>query len=168
MTKLSTLGLFALLAAAASGQTAPDPQTRRIEDLENRVRQLEQQLKELLAAKAEVAPRLAETRAAPEPAPPAPPAPGLETETRLPVSGYMDFHFNKPQGEPAQLDFHRFVLLFGHSFSNRIKFWSEVELEHAFVEGREEKGELELEQAYLDFLVKPYFNFRGGDRKSVV
>jgi hypothetical protein len=74
----------------------------------------------------------------------------------------MDFHFNKPQGEPAQLDFHRFVLLFGHSFSNRIKFWSELEVEHALVEGREEKGELELEQAYLDFLIKPYFNFRAG------
>jgi hypothetical protein len=35
-------------------------------------------------------------------------------------------------------------------------------MEHALVEGGEEKGELELEQAYLDFLVKPYLNFRGG------
>ena len=83
-------------------------------------------------------------------------------ETRLPVSGYMDFHLNKPRGEAGQLDFHRFVLLFGHSFSDRIKFWSELELEHGLVEGREEKGELELEQAYLDFLIKPYFNLRGG------
>jgi hypothetical protein len=74
----------------------------------------------------------------------------------------MDFHLNKPRGEPAQLDFHRFVLLFGHSFSDRIKFWSELEIEHALVEGREEKGELELEQAYLDFLIRPYFNVRGG------
>jgi hypothetical protein len=85
-----------------------------------------------------------------------------DSETRLPLSGYMDFHFNKLRSEPGQLDFHRFVLLFGHSFSSRIKFWSELELEHAFVEGREEKGELELEQAYVDFLIKPYFNFRAG------
>src|SRR5437773_2073829 len=54
-------------------------------------------------------------------------APEQEPEQRLPVSGYMDFHFNKERSEPGQLDFHRFVLLFGHSFSERIKFWSELE-----------------------------------------
>lgn len=85
-----------------------------------------------------------------------------DEEERLPVAGYMDFHFNKPRGEPGLLDFHRFVLLFGHSFSDRIKFWSELEVEHAFVEGGDEKGELELEQAFVDFLIKPWFNFRAG------
>src|SRR5690349_18432262 len=85
-----------------------------------------------------------------------------EHETRLPVAGYMEAHFNKDSGEPGRADFHRFVLLFGHSFSDRIKFWSELEVEHALVEGGEERGELALEQAYLDFLVKPALNFRGG------
>ncbi len=74
----------------------------------------------------------------------------------------MDAHFNKNAGEPGKADFHRFVLLFGHSFSDRIKFWSELELEHALVEGGEEKGEVALEQAYLDFLLKPWINFRAG------
>ena len=83
-------------------------------------------------------------------------------ETRLPVSGYMDAHFNKLDGEPGRADFHRFVLLFGHSFSDRIKFWSELEVEHALVEGGEESGEVALEQAYLDFLIKPWMNFRAG------
>ena len=83
-------------------------------------------------------------------------------ETRLPVAGYMDFHVNKDRGEPFRPDFHRFVLLFGHSFSQRIKFWSELEIEHALVEGGEAKGEVALEQAYLDFLIKPYFNIRAG------
>src|SRR5262249_49014800 len=50
-----------------------------------------------------------------------------EGETRLPVSGYMEAHFNKAEGEPGRADFHRFVVLFGHSFSERIKFWSELE-----------------------------------------
>ena len=76
----------------------------------------------------------------------------------------MDFHVNKPQDEPGTADFHRFVLLFGHSFSNRIQFWSELELEHAFGEGAKESGELELEQAYLDFLLKPWFNLALGHR----
>jgi hypothetical protein len=84
------------------------------------------------------------------------------SETRLPVSGYMDFHLNKDRRAPFRPDFHRFVLLFGHSFSDRIKFWSEFELEHAFVEGGEESGEVALEQAYLDFLIRPWFNVRAG------
>ena len=80
-----------------------------------------------------------------------------------PISGYMDFHLNKPtDGTPATLDFHRFVLLFSHSFSDRLRFVGELELEHAVVEGLEEGGELELEQAYLDFLVHPALNFRAG------
>jgi hypothetical protein len=74
----------------------------------------------------------------------------------------MDFHFNKVEGQDGILDFHRFVLLFNHSFSPRIRFVGELELEHAFVEGLEEAGEIELEQAYLDFLVSRAFNVRAG------
>jgi hypothetical protein len=96
------------------------------------------------------------------------PSPGTSSadfasrEFRMPVSGYMDYHFNKPGGEPGTADFHRFVLLFGHSFNDRIQFWSELELEHALVEGGESKGELELEQAYLDFRIKPWLTVRSG------
>ncbi|MEP7365203.1 MAG: hypothetical protein ABI972_18270 [Acidobacteriota bacterium] len=85
-----------------------------------------------------------------------------DSETRLPVAGYMDFHVNRDSGDAFRPDFHRFVLLFGHSFSDRIKFWSELEVEHAIVEGGEEGGELALEQAYLDFLITPKFNVRAG------
>ena len=75
----------------------------------------------------------------------------------------MELHLNAPtDSTPAVLDFHRFVLLFTHSFSDRLRFVGELELEHAFVEGLEEGGELELEQAYLDFLVHPALNFRAG------
>lgn len=79
-----------------------------------------------------------------------------------PISGYMDFHFNKPEGLDPILDFHRFVLLFNHSFTDRIRFVGELELEHAFVEGLEEAGELELEQAYVDFLIGRSLNVRAG------
>ena len=81
---------------------------------------------------------------------------------RTALSGYMDFHFNNPEFSDAQLDFHRFVLLVTHSFSERIRFVGELELEHAVVEGLEEKGELELEQAYVDFLLSRSFNVRAG------
>ena len=74
----------------------------------------------------------------------------------------MDFHFNKREFEDGRLDFHRFVLLITHRFSDRIRFVSELELEHALVEGLEEAGELELEQAYVDFLLSRRFNVRAG------
>jgi hypothetical protein len=89
--------------------------------------------------------------------PPPPPAPSA-----FPLSGYMDFHVNKVANEDTVLDFHRFVLLFTHSFTPRIRFMGELELEHAFVEGLEEAGELELEQAYIDFLITRRFNVRAG------
>jgi hypothetical protein len=79
-----------------------------------------------------------------------------------PISGYMDFHYNKVEDEDGRLDFHRFVLLFMHGFTDRLRFVGELELEHAFVEGLEAGGELELEQAYIDFLLSRGFNVRAG------
>ena len=38
---------------------------------------------------------------------------------------------SKPEFADGALDFHRFVLLVTHSFSDRIRFVSELELEHA-------------------------------------
>jgi hypothetical protein len=88
---------------------------------------------------------------------PAPPREGVPT-----LSGYMEMHLNKVQGQPTAIDLHRFVLMVGHSFSDRLKFWSEVEIEHAFVEGGEESGEVAVEQAYLDLMINRRVNLRAG------
>jgi hypothetical protein len=189
VTVVKHLFLSLLLAASVAAAQSDADRERRLAELERKVKELdpnfspapggvddrlsalEWRVDELLAART-IEARTTTTAAAS--AGNAPAAPALEAqttsegqasgdeETRLPVAGYMDFHFNKNRAEPGQLDFHRFVLLFGHSFSDRIKFWSELEVEHALVEGREEKGEVELEQAYLDFLIQPYFNLRAG------
>lgn len=76
------------------------------------------------------------------------------------LSGYMDFHYNNFRGGSSQLDFHRFVLLVGHEFQERIRFYSELEVEHAFV--KEGQGELELEQAFVDFHLDPKLVLRAG------
>jgi len=78
------------------------------------------------------------------------------------LSGYMEIHLNKVEDRPTEADLHRFVLMVGHSFSDRIKFWSEVEVEHAFVEGEEESGEVAIEQAYIDLAINRRFNVRAG------
>ena len=89
--------------------------------------------------------------------PATPPREGIPT-----LSGYMEMHLNKVEDVPTVVDLHRFVLMVGHSFSDRLKFWSEVEVEHAFVEGGEESGEVAIEQAYIDLGVTRRLSVRAG------
>jgi hypothetical protein len=53
------------------------------------------------------------------------------------------------------------VLFFGHNFNDRLRFYSELEVEHA-VASSGDKGEFEVEQAYLDALLDRRINLRGG------
>src|SRR5688572_12332665 len=87
---------------------------------------------------------------------------GTQREAVPTLSGYMEVHLNKEQDLPTEADLHRFVLMVGHSFTDRLKFWSEVEVEHAFVEGAEESGEVAIEQAYVDLMLHRRFNVRAG------
>jgi hypothetical protein len=153
--RLLTIALLALFAAApAFAQPSPPPQ-----GTDKRIEELERQLNEL---KARVAELEGDTPAAPATAAvPAPEENSTASHTG-PISGYMDFHLNRPQDEDPRLDFHRFVLLFNHSFTDRLRFIGELEVEHGLVEGLEQSGELELEQAYLDFRVNTAFNLRAG------
>ena len=178
---LKAVVCYAFALASAGAQLSPD-HVRRLEELERKVRLLDPSFQvsansldeRFRALEVKIDELLARNQSTAPVAPLAPAKPiqpvavsgdyqaSPDSETRLPVAGYMDFHINKDRGVSFRPDFHRFVLLFGHSFSNRIKFWSELELEHSRVEGREEGGEVALEQAYLDFLIKPYFNVRAG------
>lgn len=80
--------------------------------------------------------------------------------------GYGEIHANFNEGSVKgqsrdQIDIHRLVALVGYDFADWIKFKSEIELEHAFVDDGT-KGELELEQAYVDFLLSDLANVRVG------
>jgi len=65
------------------------------------------------------------------------------------IGGYGELHYNNLDSK-KEIDFHRFVLFFGHQFTDRLRFWSELELEHA-VSGDDQNGEIELEQAYIEY-----------------
>jgi hypothetical protein len=75
--------------------------------------------------------------------------------------GYGELTLNALQDAPAIVDLRRFVLFFGHNFSDRLRFYSEVEVEHAVASSADE-GEIEIEQAYLDALFSGRFNLRAG------
>ncbi len=59
------------------------------------------------------------------------------------------------------IDLRRFVLFFGHDFTDDLRFYSEVEFEHA-VASAADMGEAEIEQAFLDWLPSHAVNFRVG------
>ncbi|MBW2160351.1 MAG: hypothetical protein JRH14_10395 [Deltaproteobacteria bacterium] len=82
----------------------------------------------------------------------------MRREQKTTIGGYGELHLNmvKPEGESlsSRLDFHRFVLFFAHRFNERFQFYSEVELEHAFVAeggGVASPGSIQIEQAFIDW-----------------
>lgn len=82
------------------------------------------------------------------------------TASRTHISGYGEMHYNNLDSK-NEIDFHRFVLFFGHQFSDKIRFFSELELEHSLA-SKSAVGEVELEQAYIDLQLAPNHNLRTG------
>ena len=74
---------------------------------------------------------------------------------RTTIGGYGEMHYNNLDGsggesDKKEIDLHRFVLFFGHEFTDDIRFFSEVEYEHN-VTGDGQVGEVEIEQAFVEF-----------------
>jgi len=66
------------------------------------------------------------------------------------LGGYGELHYNDKNGSDNQVDAHRFVLYLEHEFTDDVRFFSEVELEHS-IAGDDQNGEIELEQAYIEW-----------------
>ena len=69
--------------------------------------------------------------------------------------GYGEMHYNSLERDDSssdkdEIDFHRFVMFTGHQFSDSVRFFSELELEHS-IAGEDKSGEIELEQAYIEW-----------------
>ena len=158
MKRLCSSILAPLLLVAMTATPAAEPKTPSIEDLwkiiqqqqveiealkhqqQNTAQQAEEADKKAVVAdeKAEAAVVAVEesaTRAHP-----------FEKTT---LGGYGELHYNNLDSK-EEVDFHRFVLTLGHAFTDSIRLFSELELEHS-VSGDGQNGEFELEQAYLEF-----------------
>ncbi len=72
------------------------------------------------------------------------------------IGGYGELHYNNLSSntsEKKEIDFHRFVLFIDHEFNDKIRFYSELELEHALVKDTADGssgGEMEVEQAFIE------------------
>ena len=86
------------------------------------------------------------------------------------VGGYGELHYNNLSNsdnskEKRELDLHRFVIFVNHEFNENIRFFSEFEIEHGLLKDTdtdtngapgnvdidESNGEVEVEQAYVQF-----------------
>jgi len=81
------------------------------------------------------------------------------------VGGYGELHYNNLSNgagtDKKVLDLHRFVLFFNHEFNDDIRFFSEFEIEHA-IAGDGQVGEVEVEQAYVQFDIGEGSNIDAG------
>jgi hypothetical protein len=65
------------------------------------------------------------------------------------IGGYGEVHYNNLDSG-SEVDIHRFVVFLGHEFSDDLRFFSELEVEHS-IAGEGKVGEVELEQAYVQW-----------------
>ena len=78
------------------------------------------------------------------------------SEDKFSIGGYGHTDYVNKQGQDSDtIDNYRAIMYLGYSFSDNIKFQSEVEFEHA--------NSLAVEFAALDFIVSNTLNFRAGN-----
>ena len=78
------------------------------------------------------------------------------------IVGYGEVGYSKfRQSGDARADLQRFVFGFNHRFDEHLTFHSEVEFEHAVV-SKDDEGEAEIEQAWVNYRMSDAVNFKGG------
>jgi hypothetical protein len=90
----------------------------------------------------------------------------VKLSNKTTIGGYGELHYNslrdqKGDSNKDQMDFHRFVLFINHEFNDKMRFVSELELEHS-LSGDGKPGEVELEQAYIQYDVTEKTAIVGG------
>lgn len=145
LVSVATLSLLSATAAATS-------------DLDAKLKQLEAEMQEL---REQVSATADKVEAAPSKS-----FGGGIGGSKTYISGYGELHYNNLEAddgssEKNQIDFHRFVLEFGHDFNDTTRFFSELELEHSLA-GDGKPGEVELEQAYVEHDLNKNVSGRAG------
>jgi hypothetical protein len=151
-------GVSALLSGAAMADTLPSAeemwaliqkQQKQIDELSSRLATATERTAQVDARTKSVEQKVEATSAHVE---------SLATETAgkggglmegTTIGGYGELHYNSGSTKD-EIDFHRFVLFVNHDFNDKMRLVSELELEHALA-GEGKPGEIELEQAYVEF-----------------
>ena len=77
---------------------------------------------------------------------------GMGGASKTHLGGYGEVHYNNIEDQ-EKIDVHRFVLFVGHEFNDKVRFYSELELEHSLLQDTadgDSSGAIELEQGYIE------------------
>jgi len=157
---LATLLSGSLLPPCLAADADPASQAQ-IEELRREINDLKAQIKDM---KQEKAPAGAEAKAgAAAPTSQAGTTPAVAPATGVSFFGYGEINYNHYQEDSSrsQADLRRFVVGVGYAFNDRLHLNSEIEWEHA-VASADDRGEAEIEQAYLEYQLNPRLSVKGG------
>jgi hypothetical protein len=153
---------LAVLLLAVPPVFAETEDEKRIEELERQVEVLAEEIEALKIGQAAVEAEDGQYGLAPAA------SKVYRTERGVSIGGYGEMlyeNFSATQEDGAatskkdQIDFLRAIVYFGYKFNDSIVFNSEIEFEHA---STGKNGEVSVEFAYLDFLIRDGFNVRAG------
>jgi len=166
-----TLIAASLLAAGTVANAAPSNEElwQMMQDMQQQMKDVQMQNQQLKAENADLKGKVEETEQAVEAvvvATEEAASSSLFSSGRTSIGGYGELHYNNlddnnGDNDLDRLDFHRFVLFFSHEFTDDLRFWSEFELEHS-VAGEGKEGEVELEQAYIEYDINDQNRVKGG------
>ncbi|HAC35580.1 MAG TPA: porin [Gammaproteobacteria bacterium] len=147
-------GLMVGLLTAPLVQAAPQAEIQELKQtvqlLLQRIEQLENQQQELVVAQETIVEQV-ENSAASQLA---------QWAEKTTIGGYGEVHWNNTELKD-EIDLHRFVLFFGHQFTDDLRFFSELEVEHSLA-GEGKNGEVEVEQAYIEYDLNDQHRVKGG------
>ncbi len=166
MNSKSLVALIAACAALAPAAAQNNPPNASTAEAALQ-RRLDALAAEVAALKVELD-ALRRERAGPATPAPAPTATATMTaeppraEPTTALTGYGEINYNRPRDSgQAQADLRRFVLGLQHRFDDRTKLVTELEIEHA-VSSADDRGEVALEQAYVERQLSPDWSLRAG------
>jgi len=162
---LCTTALFCMLASQDThAQESNAELLAKLESMQQQIDELRQQLEQTQTqtvetdAKVEAVAEVVESGSMEQP-----------RASKTTIGGYGELHYNNlsaadPARDVESIDLHRFVLFFGHEFNDKTRFYSEVEVEHAFVadSGGDTPGEVEIEQAFVEFDLRAGLHAKAG------
>jgi len=164
-TLLTTMALiFFLSAPSAHAQVSNAELLEKLESMQQQIDELKRQIAENEEKTNETDAKVEAVAEVMESA-----TPQVAKASKTTIGGYGELHYNNlnaedPEKDVNMIDLHRFVLFFGHEFNDRTRFYSEVEIEHAYISdsGGDTPGEVEIEQAFIEFDLRQDLYARAG------
>ena len=147
--------LAALISLSFNVHAEPSALEQRLDQMQKEIETLKKQLAEEKSVRQE-------QQAATPATPTSGHGHGTSSGSATTIGGYGEAVYNNYRDKTIkdEADFKRFVLFFGHRFNDKLRLYSELEVEHALVKGSQ--GEVALEQAYLEYNLNPSANLRAG------